>query len=641
MGAQDIDGTLQGDQLRTFMRSLLNDMRALEQVLADDMIETDVRRIGAEQEMFLIDKSWRPSPISIKLLEDINDERFTTELALFNLEANLPPVEWGGSCLRWMEDQILDVVDKARTAAQRYDSDVLLTGILPTITKSDLSINNITPLPRYHALNRALLRLRGADYEFRIKGTDELIVKHDSVMVEACNASFQVHFQVTAEEFPKFYNISQVVAAPVLAVASFSPLLFGRRLWRETRIALFEQAVDTRISGHHLREHSPRVSFGRKWCEKSVMELYQEDIARFKAILGTELNENPLEKLAQGIAPDLNALRLFSGTVWRWNRACYGLTDDKPHLRIENRILPSGPTPLDEVANAAFWFGLISAMAEEDRSVTEQFDFEDVKTNFTAAAQAGLNAQFIWTNGQTYPCRELICMNLLPMAREGLKFSGIDSADIDRYLGVIEERVVSGQTGSEWMLKSLGAVKSDKSTYGERINAVVAGMHTRSQTNQPVHSWTLAELTEGGGFRHNFMRVEQYMSTDLITVHEDQPVDLVASLMDWEKIRHVPVEDQDHKLVGLVSYRSLLRFLGRGGLPEENGNPVAISEIMVPKEDLVTVEPQTTTLKAIELMRQHKVSALPVLSDERLVGIVIERDFLDVVAELLQEQLKE
>ncbi len=642
MGQHDVDdGTLEGEQLRNFMRQLLNDLRALEKILADEMIETDVRRIGAEQEMFLIDKSWRPAPVSTKILDEINDDRFTTELALFNLEANLPPREWGGKCLSCMEDQILDVVSVARTVAQRHDTEVLLTGILPTIRKSDLALSNMTPLPRYFALNRALTQqLRGGDYEFRIRGMDELIVKHDSVMVESCNASFQVHFQVTAEEFPSFYNISQVLAAPVLAVSAFSPMLFSRRLWRETRIALFQQAVDTRISGHHLRDRSPRVSFGRKWCDKSVVELFQEDVARFKAVLGTDLDEDPFDKLAHGIAPDLNALRLFSGTVWRWNRACYGVTDGIPHLRIENRILPAGPTPLDEMANAAFWFGLISAMAAQNYDVRDHFKYEDVKANFTAAARAGLNAQFIWSNGQTYPVRELIVMHLLPMAREGLVAGNIDSQDIDRYLGVIEERVVSGQSGSQWMLKSFASGENNQSTDGERLNAIVAGMHVRQHTNQPVHSWSLAELNEGGGWKHNYMRIDQYMSTDLITVQEDEPVDLVASLMDWEKIRHIPVEDHEHRLVGLVSYRTLLRYLGQGGLPSQNGKPVAVCEIMA--SDLVTVSPETTTLKAIELMRANRISALPVVTqDRRLVGIVTERDFMEIVSELLQQQLRE
>ena len=220
---------------------------------------------------------------------------------------------------------------------------------------ADLGLENMTPHPRYYALNEAMGALRDGAYELYIKGLDELLLKHDSVMLEACNASFQIHFQSDADEFPNLYNIAQVVAAPVLAAATNSPLLFGRRLWRETRIALFQQSVDTRSSMDFLRERSPRVTFGRDWVQRSVVEVFQEDISRFRALVTGEIEEDSLEQLAAGKIPRLRALCLHNGTVYRWNRACYGLTDGKPHLRIENRVLPSGPTVTDEVANAVLF----------------------------------------------------------------------------------------------------------------------------------------------------------------------------------------------------------------------------------------------------------------------------------------------
>ncbi len=470
MGEHQVRQDLSGDQLRLFTKRLLTDLRALESMLADGMIESKVRRIGAEQEFFLVGDGWRPACLSMEILEDIDDPHFTTELGKFNLEANLDPLVFGGECLSQLESQLNESLAKAREAARRHDAHVVLTGILPTLRKSDLELDNMTPIPRYYALNRALNRLRGGAYEFRIKGLDELMVQHDSVMLEACNTSFQIHFQVGAEEFANLYNIAQAVAAPVLAVANNSPLLFGHRLWSETRIALFQQAVDTRSATHHMRERAPRVSFGRRWVKKSVTELYKEDISRFKILLGTEEEEDPFAKLEAGVAPELHALRMHNGTVYRWNRACYGLTNGKPHLRIENRILPSGPSPVDEVANAAFWFGLISAMARKYEDITRVMEFEDAAANFTRAARSGLNAEITWLEGRTCPASELIRDELLPLAREGLAEGGIVSKDIDVYLGVIEKRVDTRMTGGRWILNSLAGMKN-RGTAGPRESA--------------------------------------------------------------------------------------------------------------------------------------------------------------------------
>ncbi|NNF07597.1 MAG: CBS domain-containing protein [Candidatus Eisenbacteria bacterium] len=635
MGEHKVSQDLGSDQLRNFMRTLLRDLHALEKMIDTGMIETGIRRIGAEQELFLIDDAWRPAPLALPMLEKINDEHFTTELAQFNLEINLDPQVYGADCLSVMESQLNALLDKARQAARSLNGDIILTGILPTLRKADLSMENMTPISRYYALNEALTRLKDGPYEFRIRGTDELLLKHDSVMVESANASFQVHFQVDAQEFPKFYNIAQMVAGPVLAAASNSPLLFGRRLWRETRIALFEQAVDTRSSNDHIRERSSRVSFGRDWVRGSVLELFKEDIARFRSLLGDQFDEDPFSAIAEGKAPSLKALRLHNGTVYRWNRACYGITDGKPHLRIENRVLPSGPTPLDEVANAAFWFGLIAGMAKAYTDVSQLMDFDEVKYNFQAAARHGLEAQFSWLNEKSVPARTLIMRRLLPMARDGLAMGGIYEADINRYLGVIEERVHSATTGSRWLLQSLLEMK-DSGSAGERLNALTAATIKNQGTDKPVAQWPMAKLEDAGGVKENFVKVEQYMSTDLFTVHEDELLDLVANLMEWEKIRHVPVEDHQNRLVGLVSYRSLLRLLARG--MGENGKTLAVKDIM--HKSPITVTPDTSTIEAVTMLQEHKIGCLPVVKDSRLVGIVTERDFMDIAANLLHEKLR-
>jgi CBS domain-containing protein/gamma-glutamylcysteine synthetase len=636
MGQQAVTGQLAGDELRAFMTRLLADVRALERLHADGVIESGVRRIGAEQEMVLVDSHWRPAPAAMQILEKVPDHRLTNELGLFNLEVNLDPLTFGGACLGDMQREIERVLGDVAAAARDLGVAVVLAGILPTIRKADLSLDMMTPLPRYRVLNEAVNRLRGTDYEFHIKGLDEILIKHDSVMVESANSSFQVHFQVGAEEFPNLYNIAQLVAGPVLAAAANSPLLFGRRLWHETRIALFQQAVDTRTTSLHLRERSPRVTFGRQWVKSSVLELFREDIVRFRALVGGGEEESPLEKIERGEVPKLCALQTYNSTVYRWNRACYGITDGKPHLRIENRVLPAGPSVVDEVANAAFWFGLISATASAHDDIAARVDFADAKMNFLGAARQGLYAQFNWFDKKRVPAQTLICDRLLPVAQEGLERGGIDSGDIAHYLGIIDARVRSGNTGSNWQLRSLSGFRG-KAKAGEQLNALTAAMLARQRQGLPVSEWKPAALHEAGGWEPQFLRVEQYMSTDLFTVREDEPVSLVASLMEWKHIRHVPVEDQDNHLIGLISYRRLLRLMADGWNDEKDA-PKAAADIM--KKNPVCASTETTTLEAIQMMRQHRIDCLPVCRDGCLVGIITERDFVEIAAQLLQRTLQ-
>ncbi|MGH9380075.1 MAG: glutamate-cysteine ligase family protein [Thermoanaerobaculia bacterium] len=639
MGTQDVRTEQDAEELRRFTKKLLVELRAFETLLERGAFETGVSRIGAEQEMFLVDPRWRPAPRSTEVLEALDDPHYTTELALFNLECNLDPLPMGGDSLRRMERQVEELVGRAREAAEPLGLHVLLIGILPTLDKSDLTLDNMTPNPRYFALNDSMTRLRGEEYHFRIRGRDELIITHDNVMVEACNTSFQVHFQVDPEEFARRYNIAQAVAAPVLAAATNSPLLFGRRLWRETRIALFQQSVDTRSPKAHLREQAARVSFGQEWVRESAAEIFREDVARFRVLLGTEIEEDPFAAIEAGRAPSLKALRLHNSTVYRWNRPCYGISTGKPHLRIENRILPAGPTAMDEMANAAFWFGLMRGVLDEHGDITRVMDFGTAKENFVAAARLGLGAQFSWPGRENVPAAELIQGELLPLAREGLEHMGIDTGDVDRYLGVIEERVAGGQTGSQWLLDSLGEMQNG-GTPAERLAALVAATHDRQLlSDRPVHTWELARLEEAGGWHVHYQRVSQIMATDLFTVHEDELVDLVAHLMHWKHLRHIPVEDSQHHLVGLVTHRSLLRLI-QDGMAFGSSEPIAVRRIM--QREVITCSPETSTLDAIRLMRKHGIACLPVVNEDRkLVGIVTEHDFLEVAGELFEKVLSE
>lgn len=637
MGEQDVRGGLDGPELRKFVKDLLNDVRALEKMIELGMIESGVRRIGAEMEMFTVDSMWKAKTAEPVLKALSSDPDFTTELARFNMEFNTDPLTFGDDCLSILENQLRTRIQRARQAAAEQDTNVVLVGILPTLQKSELGLDNMTPMPRYFALNEAMTRLRGQEHRFRIKGLDEFNATHDSVMLEACNTSFQVHFQVGAEEFAKLYNVAQAVTAPVLAASTFSPMLFGKRLWKETRIALFQQSVDTRGKADYSREAPPRVSFGSSWVRESILEIFKEDIGRFRVLMGTEMEEDPFDAIADGRPASLKALRLHNGTIYRWNRPCYGIGEDGvAHLRIENRVIPAGPTALDAAANAAFFFGLMSGMLEAYGDIREHMAFDDAKRNFVAAARLGVDAQFTWLEGERLTARDLICERLVPLARKGLAHAGVRDSDVDRYLNVIENRVDSGMTGSDWMLKSLASFNGH-GTRGERMAAITAAIHEREKTGEPVHTWSLATLSEGGGWAQNYLRVDQIMSTDLFTVHHDELIDLVAALMDWNHIRHVPVEDDEQHLVGLVSHRCLLKLFANGFAVGKD-ELLPVKDIMI--KDVITIEPETPTADAIEIMRQRGVACLPVVKNNQLVGIVTERDFMKVAGILLEQHLR-
>jgi CBS domain-containing protein len=532
-----------------------------------------------------------------------------------------------------MELELKEVLARARASAKNFGADVLLAGILPTLRKSDLTLENLTPAPRYHQLNDSVIKLRGGPFSIHIKGIDEINLTHDNIMMESCNTSFQIHFQVSPKEFAPLYNLAQAITAPVLAAAVNSPLLFGHRLWQETRLALFQHSTDARSATQQARSQPTRVSFGDRWIHKSVLELFQEQVARFRMIMINEPGENPLSLLARGEIPQLTALRMHNGTIWPWNRACYGVANGVAHLRIENRALPSGPTVLDEIANAAFFVGLMLSLPSEYGEVSQIMSFDDAKANFFAAARHGLNAQFNWVNGNTITASTLILDHLIPLADQGLKQANVNPADVDHYLGVIEDRVRSGQTGAQWTMKSFGGMNDRPADVRNRLLA--GEMLMRQKSGEPVHRWPVLEVSESDDWSQSYQTVGQFMATDLFTVRPDDLVDLAASVMTWRHIRHVPVENNEGRLVGLVSHRALLKLLSSGA--PDNKDPVTVGEIMTP--DPLTVSSTTPTLEALEIMRRNRVGCLPVLDDGRLVGIVTSYDFLDASAQLFKEQL--
>jgi CBS domain-containing protein len=636
MGEQNVKLLSDEATGQAFMRSLLIEVHALERMLDAGLVESGVRRIGAEQEMFLIDRAHKPALRALDILEVIDDDRFTHELGLFNLEANLTPHRLDGNCLSLMEAELQEIYARARETAARFDCEIALVGILPTLTKANLGLESMVPTPRYYALNEAICQLRGKDFEFTINGIDQLSVQHDNVMLEACNTSFQVHFQVSPENFAKNYNIAQVLTAPLLAAAVNSPMLLGKRLWHETRIAVFEHSIDTRSNLQQERGLKPRVHFGDRWIEESVTEIFKEDIARFRTVLTTDTEEDPLGMIQQGTIPSLNALRLHNGTVYRWNRPCYGVKDNVPHLRIENRVIPSGPTVLDEVANAAFFFGMMAGMIASVKDVRDQLTFADVKSNFLAAARDGIRAQMNWFNDTHLPAKQLVLEQLLPLAREGLEEANIDRDDIDRYLGVLHDRVTHRRTGARWALESLECMGS-QGTVDQRLRCLVSSMVDQQTSGRPISEWTLADYCLEQDWRDSYRTIGQFMTQDLFTVRPDDIVDFAASIMDWRHVRHVPVEDDKGRLAGLISHRSLLRLFAEGRVG--GTDKVTVGEIM--DAEPITVQPETQTVSAIRLMRSKRLACLPVVRDDnKLVGIVTEHDFIVIASRLLEEQLK-
>lgn len=634
MGEQNIsrDGSDAGK--RVFTRAVLNDLRALEMMIEQDLIESGTSRIGAEQEMFIIDKDYGPKCAAQSMLTEINDSRFTNEIAQFNIEANLSPQQFQGNCLRLMEEETKEIFSLAKQYAKRYSADVVLAGILPTLRQMDLTLENMTPADRYYELNNRLKALKGSDFKLNIRGVDELSVTHDNFLLEALNTSFQVHFQVSGDNFVNLYNLSQIITAPVLASAVNSGLIHHYRLWHESRIAVFQNSVDTRSDIHQERGNHPRVHFGNEWIH-NVVDVFREDISHFPVVLTTEFEDDPVGMVEQGIMPALKALMLHNGTVYRWNRPCYGVKDNVPHLRIENRVLPAGPSIIDEISNAAFYFGLMNGMSQKYSDIANCMRFTDARNNFLQTCRIGLSAEYIWLDGNSIGARDLIEKELLPVSEAGLKAADIDPADIQRYLNVIESRVNYGQTGASWAIQSITEM-DEEIHQDEKVRCIVAEMVKQQEDDCPIHTWPLATASEKMDWRASFAKLGMFMTTKLVTVNADDSIDLAASIMEWKHVRHVPVENEQGELIGLISHRSILKHIVQG---KSFNDSVAIRDIM--NDNPTSVHPEMPTVEAIQLMRDKKLSCLPVVAKGKLVGVVTDYDLIKIASKLLEEHLSD
>jgi CBS domain-containing protein len=647
MGFQKVSTVDSKSEMLHFVRSLLDDVQAFQYMLEHDWFESDITRIGAEQEMCLVhNKTFKPATINMQVLERLGDKPWcVTELAKFNLEVNLNPREFSGDCLSAMEAENLDYLNQIQTVLNEFDASIVLCGILPTLRKHDLEMHNLTPRDRYFSLMAAIQKhLLGTSFELRVEGIDELLVKHDSPLLEACNTSFQVHLQVAPREFVKMYNIAQTLAAPVIAIAANSPLVFGRRLWHETRIALFQQSLDTRTTHDHMRERLPRVNFGSGWLKGDITQIYKEDISRFRVLLAGAIEEDSLQLIREGKVPKLRALQIHNSTVYRWNRPCYGISPNgKPHLRIENRVMPAGPTSVDEVANAAFWLGAMIGMSNQLDDITKHIDFVDARDNFLKAAKFGMDTTFSWLGDKKIPVKDLILNELLPLSREGLKYRKVKTADINKYLDIIESRAKDHKTGARWALRTFTALKKE-GTNDEALTAVTAAIVKNQKENRPVHTWKEATAADLETWHPSKIKVEEFMSTDLFTVQKDDLVELVAEIMDWRRIRFMPVENNKGDLVGLVSSRRLLRHFAHAGAEArstgELPNAVAtVKDIMVEKP--ITVNPDTPIMEALFKMRENRIGCLPVVKGKELVGIITEMDFLRITSRLMERMEKQ
>lgn len=626
MGQHGVTLTTDPESIRAFTRAVLDDLSGLERLLELGGIEDGPARMGVEQEMFLVDDYGRAAPVGPEVLSRLDDPRMTTELARFNLEANLAPRLLEGGFLAEVERELEGVVHAVLEAAHPR-ARVLLTGILPSLQRSDLGLHNMTPESRYAQLNEVLSQLRGGKFRVTIRGIDALDFTHDCVMLEAANTSLQLHLQVPPDDFASRYNVAQLICAPLLAVAVNSPVLLARRLWCETRVALFQQATDDRSQAEQNRGRAARVFFGTRWVGRSVLEVFRESSARFPAVFGPNVPRTDVDAIRADAPPALTALNLHNGTIWRWNRACYGVADGKAHVRIENRILPAGPTVIDEVANAAFFYGLMQRLPDAYGDVSRRLDFDDARANLIGCARQGLDTPVEWLDGRRLPARDLVLQELLPLAREGLAELDVPADQIDRYLGVLEARADSGQTGARWALKSIQAL-NDTGTKQHILQRLTLAMLENQERGAPVHEWPVAQPRDASCLVPNtsVKRIRQIMSTDLFTIYPEEALDRAIRIMEWHDIRHMPVETRDGELVGVVSMAALPPLLIRRRVDDA---PLPVSAAM--EAPPPTVHPDTGIEDALSLLLAYRGHCLFVTTEDQLVGIVTEHDFVRAV----------
>lgn len=474
MGQEIGQGHFHKHDFDAFEAHIDDEMVLLSQWFEQQAFNSSEHTGGYEVEAWLIDKEYGPAPINHQFLAKIDSELVVPELSTFNVEINTTPQELHGRVLDKMRNELDQTWSRCRRVAGELGADMLMIGILPTVGVQHLTLDNISVMTRYRALNEQILRLRrGAPIELNINGRESLAISHQNVMLEAASTSFQIHLKVSQEQSVRFFNAALIVSAPMVALTANSPYLFGRDLWDETRIPLFEQAVSVRSAKSHW---SDRVTFGSGYVQESLLECFEENRLRFPVLLPESI-DGPCEQLSH--------LLLHNGTVWRWNRPLIGFNaDGLPHLRIEHRVVPAGPSVVDTIANAAFFFGLVYSIANEETPIEGVLTFDQVRANFYLAANQGLNARIDWISGARQPVQALLLKQLLPRARDGLERQEFDKEDIDFYLGIIEQRLDCWCNGAAWQR---GWVEQ----HGSDMQALTTAYTECQQGGAPVHQWKL------------------------------------------------------------------------------------------------------------------------------------------------------
>ena len=458
-------------------------------MLAEARFHPELRSFGLEIELNLTDDAGDPAMVNAAALEAIADPDFQTELGQFNVEINVAPRLLGGRVMTELEAGVRDSLNGAESRARTVGARMMIIGILPTIDEAHLNAEAFSESPRYALLNEQIFAARGEDLHISIAGPERLSTFADTIAPEAACTSVQLHQQVKPETFASVWNAAQTIAGVQVAIGANSPFFFGRELWRETRIALFEQATDTRPEELKAQGVRPRVWFGERWIT-SIFDLFEENVRYFPALLPVCDDEDPQETLDAGGVPKLAELRLHNGTVYRWNRPIYDVVRDQPHLRVENRVLPAGPTVVDTLANAAFYYGLVRVLTEDERPIWSQMSFSAAEENFHAGARAGIDARVYWPGVGEVPAAELVLRRLLPLAHEGLTRWGVDPADRDRLLEIIERRCVTLRNGASWQSAMFHRLYEERGMERhDALREMTVRYRDHMHANEPVHTW--------------------------------------------------------------------------------------------------------------------------------------------------------
>jgi hypothetical protein len=489
---RDVEATVfTRDDRQRFRQKVRRCLDTFARMLAEYSFESERPMAGLEIELNLVDAAGDPAMKNAEVLDAIADPAFQTELGQFNIEINIDPRSLDTGGLVDFEKEVRASLNAAESQANKVGARIMMIGILPTLQRKHMSADVLSSNPRYALLNEQIFAARGEDLEISIAGTERLLTHADTVAPESACTSVQFHLQVTPETFGQYWNASQAIAAIQVALGANSPYLFGKQLWQETRIALFEQATDTRPDELKAQGVRPRVWFGERWIT-SIFDLFEENVRYYSALLPLIDDEDPVAVLERGDTPELGELRLHNGTIYRWNRPVYDVVRGRPHLRVENRVLPAGPTVADVMANGALYFGLVRALAEADRPIWTQMSFSAAEENFHNAARHGIDANLYWPGLGEITATELLLRRLLPLAHQGLDEWGVAPADRDRLLGIIEQRCLTGRNGASWQMEVVGRQERERDL--ERLGALremTLRYADHMHSNEPVHTWPL------------------------------------------------------------------------------------------------------------------------------------------------------